>query len=109
MITVHKITGEVGTLGVSIVIDTAEDVEAFKKLVFRGANLWPDAPAEIKRFSDKLEQGEVLQDYSTQDTSPTACKHEWHDVYRGTKVDRHVCDKCGATKPADFFARNRSL
>jgi len=69
MITVHEITGEIGTLGVSIVIDNAEDVEAFKKLIFRGANLWPDAPASIKTFADELEHGKALQDYSKQDTS----------------------------------------
>lgn len=70
MITVHRITGEVGTLGISIVIDNHEDVIAFKKLIFRGVNLWPDAPASIKVFADELEHGFALQDYSKQDTSP---------------------------------------
>lgn len=91
MITVHKITGEVGTLGVSIIIDTAEEVAAFKKLVFRGANLWPDAPASIKTFADELEQGHAWQDYSKQDTSVKTCVHKW---IRNPLSDTMTCAKC---------------
>lgn len=54
-----------------VTIDGKESMEAFKKLVFRATNLWPDATAEIKEFSDKLEHGKVLQDYASQDTSPS--------------------------------------
>jgi hypothetical protein len=43
--------------------------QAFKELVQRGANLWPDAPPEIKSFADLITNGEVLQDYALQDTS----------------------------------------
>jgi hypothetical protein len=48
----------------------AEDsMIAFKELIQRGANLWPDAPPEIKSFADLITNGEVLQDYALQDTS----------------------------------------
>lgn len=69
MITVHRIEGDVGTLGFTIVIDTHEDMKAFQELVQRGANLWPDATPAIKAFADQVTNGKVLQDYSKQDTS----------------------------------------
>lgn len=98
MITVHRLEhDEVGTLGFTIVIDQHEDMQAFKQLVQRGANLWPDAPAAIKEFADLITNGQILQEYSKQDTSPK-CNHEWHDVYRGATPYRKVCDKCGTTK-----------
>lgn len=39
---------------------------AFKQLIQRGANLWPDAPPEIKEFADLITNGKVLQDYRAQ-------------------------------------------
>ena len=53
-----------------VTIDGKESMEAFKKLVFRATNLWPDATAEIKIFADEVEHGKALQDYASQDTSP---------------------------------------
>jgi NTP pyrophosphatase (non-canonical NTP hydrolase) len=44
-------------------------ISAFKELVHRATNLWPDAPAEIKEFADMITVGHVQQDYHTQDTS----------------------------------------
>lgn len=38
----------------------------FKELVQRGANLWPDAPPEIKEFADRVTTGRVQQDYRAQ-------------------------------------------
>lgn len=35
----------------------------FKELVQRGTNLWPDAPAEIKHFADRITNGAPMQDY----------------------------------------------
>lgn len=46
-----------------------ELLPAFKELIFRGANLWPDAKPEIKDFADVLMHGRPLQDYAGQDTS----------------------------------------
>lgn len=48
-----------------IVVDS-ESLESFKELVQRGANLWPDASAEIKEFADMITNGEVLQNYRAQ-------------------------------------------
>jgi hypothetical protein len=47
----------------------AEQLANFTELIRRGANLWPDAPAEIKEFHDMLRHGRVLQNYRAQDTS----------------------------------------
>lgn len=46
-----------------------KDVAAFKELIHRGANLWPDAPPAIKQLADLLSHGKILQDYQHQDTS----------------------------------------
>ena len=44
---------------------------AFRELVQRGANLWPDAPPYIKELADIItNNGVVQQDYYAQDTSP---------------------------------------
>lgn len=43
------------------------DVPAFKELIHRGANLWPDAPPAIKEFADLIcNDGVVMQDYYKQ-------------------------------------------
>lgn len=52
-----------------IVTITPESWIHFQELVQRGANLWPNAPPEIKAFADLVTTGQVLQDYKTQDTS----------------------------------------
>lgn len=47
-----------------IIVDNPEDVAAFKQLVHRGANLWPDAPTSIKEFSDQItNDGKLMQNY----------------------------------------------
>lgn len=44
---------------------------AFKKLIQRGANLWPDAPPYIKDLADIItNDGVIQQNYYAQDTSP---------------------------------------
>jgi hypothetical protein len=53
----------------TIVIDSPQSIARFKELVQRGANLWPDAPAEIKETADLITSGQILQDYRGQDTS----------------------------------------
>lgn len=59
---------------INIWIKTA-DIPAFKELVFRATNLWPDAPPEIKRFSDQLIHGKVLQDYDSQNRDQTSRRY----------------------------------
>lgn len=50
-----------------VVVITKESIEPFKQLIQRGANLWPDAPAEIKEFADLITTGKVMQDYKAQE------------------------------------------
>lgn len=40
-----------------------ESLQMFQQLIHRGANLWPDAPAEIKEFADVITNGYAMQDY----------------------------------------------
>lgn len=53
-----------------IIVDGKDSIEQFKTLVQRAANLWPDATPEIKEFADLITNGEIFQDYRSQDTSP---------------------------------------
>lgn len=57
--------------GAHVVTVELESLAAFKQLVQRGANLWPDAPPEIKEFADLVTNGSILQDYRGQDISST--------------------------------------
>jgi len=43
-----------------------ENWKSFQELIQRGANLWPDAPPEIKEFADLVTNGKVMQDYYRQ-------------------------------------------
>ncbi len=52
-----------------------EFVEAFKQLVQRATNTWPDAPPEIKEFADMICEGKVLQDYYSQNKDQHTRKH----------------------------------
>lgn len=70
--TIHytKLTGDIGTIGHSILILDYESWKQFQILVNRATNTWPDAPPEIKTFADQItNDGVVLQDYASQDTS----------------------------------------
>lgn len=48
-----------------IVLDSAESIVAFKQLLARACNCWPDAPVEIKELHDKVIHGHVLQNYKS--------------------------------------------
>lgn len=52
-------------IAIDIAIGTS-DISAFKEMVARACNVWPDAPAEIKEFHDILLHGKPLQDYYSQ-------------------------------------------
>jgi len=58
--------GELGNIGNSFSFNSPEAVGAFKELVQRGSNLWPDAPPVIKEFADVITTGSVQQDYWAQ-------------------------------------------
>lgn len=47
-------------------IRDAESWKSFQELIQRGANLWPDAPPEIKEFADLVTNGQIMQDYKRQ-------------------------------------------
>jgi len=53
----------VGTSAKVIHINNAEDYKNFQELIQRGANLWPDAPASIKRLADLITSGKIMQEY----------------------------------------------
>lgn len=62
----------------------------FKQLVQRAANLWPDAPAEIKAFADEVTVGHVQQPYV--DPAPrTGLSYHYHKCSCGyiTAVSVH--------------------
>lgn len=84
MITVQRIQHPEGfDIAFNIVIDTQDSMNAFKKLVQRATNLWPDATPEIKEFADLITVGTVQQDYKAQDTSvPTKEKKKHHNITR---------------------------
>lgn len=54
-------------IGLKVIRMNDEFYTDFKQLIQRGANLWPDAPAEIKEFADLITNGEILQDYKSQE------------------------------------------
>lgn len=61
--------------GIAIGVGVA-GLAAFKELIQRGTNLWPDAPPEIKAMADLvLNDGVIQQDYHAQDTSAKAAEH----------------------------------
>lgn len=70
-----------------ITIDSEESFKSFQQLVQRGTNLWPDAPAEIKAFADKItNDGKVQQEY----------QHERPNA--GLKYAHyHKCGRCHQT------------
>lgn len=67
MIVTHINTEEYNTI--ILHIHGEKSLASFKELIQRGANLWPDAPAEIKELADLVTNGTILQDYRGQDTS----------------------------------------
>lgn len=77
-------------IGFAILIDDAESMAAFKELVFRGTNLWVDAPAEIKTFADEVEHGKALQDYASQDTSPSGKRKR--QILRGSTASERIAN-----------------
>lgn len=39
------------------------DFKVLQEIMFRATNLWPDAPPSVKRLSDMVAHGKILQDY----------------------------------------------
>lgn len=52
------------------VVIPKESFAAFSKLVARGVNTWPDAPADIHELHDLIVNGKILQDYRGMSPKP---------------------------------------
>jgi len=61
-----KVYGADSQLCDLLIVVSAEDRELFKELIFRGTNLWVDAPPAVKEASDQITNGVVMQDYYAQ-------------------------------------------
>jgi acylphosphatase len=48
---------------ISIFVEGTKDVAAFKQMVQRGTNLYPDTPGSIKLAADLITLGAAQQDY----------------------------------------------
>lgn len=107
MITVHD------DIEFTIVIDTEDSLKSFRKLIQRGANLWPDAPYEIKEAADLITNGYILQDYKTQTKSPGdrprfnfahLCSCGWTTTIQSTIVPVRVrCSNPKGCKNHDIY------
>jgi hypothetical protein len=51
------------TPGISVFVE-GDTVKAFQELIQKGANLWDQAPAEIKTLADLITNGKEMQPYS---------------------------------------------
>lgn len=76
-----------GTEAKVVWIDTAEDFYQFQKLIQQGSNLWPDAPASIKRFADMVTVGRVQQEYVDDPVKFTYPKDLKHGI-----LSESLCD-----------------
>lgn len=91
-------------------VESEESVAAFKELVHRGTNLWPDAPPEIKAFADRLTNADwmkeagltpgALQDYDSQNTSKLSnrCRHYKVEPFPARGSEALRCLECGAVR-----------
>lgn len=75
--------------GASIHIPTDLAWKHFQELIQRGANLWPDAPPEIKEFADLVTNGKVMQDYYRQAAGVATDARDWC-------TDPSNCRRCKA-------------
>lgn len=52
-----------GTKAKMIYCERQEDFKTLQEIMHRATNLWPDAPPSVKRLSDMVAHGKILQDY----------------------------------------------
>lgn len=53
----------VSSAALYLIIEGADDIAAFKKLVQQGSNLEPNMTASMKELADLVTSGEILQNY----------------------------------------------
>ncbi len=58
-----RVVDGIGTAAKAIVATTDADYKLLQQVMHRATNLWPDAPAQVKRLSDVVTNGKVMQDY----------------------------------------------
>lgn len=93
-----------GAGGVIIAIEGEESWQNFKDLVQNGSGLYPDLPAETKKFADEVTVGKVLQDYKDDPKnrkSVTVEEIEEAFAFPGEKVEAKYCTHCGNLDPID--------
>lgn len=56
--------------GSACLVIEPQERDAFKELIQRGANLWPDASPAIKELADLITEGKIMQDYWKQGNIP---------------------------------------
>lgn len=81
----------------AVIVDK-EDLPAFKEMVARGLNVWPDAPPALKEFHDNLLHGYPLQDYYSQ--SPMKGMYEISEAERFRLNNAPAKSKGMSDKPA---------
>lgn len=80
-----------GTEAKVVWIDSAEDFKLFQELVQRATNLWPDAPASIKRFADMVTVGKVQQEYVDDPVKFTYPKDVGHGILSESICPHDIC------------------
>lgn len=77
----------------SLHLNSKEAVESFQKLLNKALNTWEDSPPEWKELSDRLEYGQVLQDYTKHVNSGTKAAVEKPLPSLGDPLP--ICQFCG--------------
>jgi hypothetical protein len=80
----------------AVVLVDEESVPAFREMVQRATNLWPDAPPEIKEFADMVTVGHVQQKYEVQkQLSPRETEGVFDLEDDKKSVNYNRCKYCG--------------
>lgn len=79
---------------------------AFKQLVARGAQLWPDAPWQVKELVDMITEGKPMQDYEALYGRPQqslAARAKEYAATIVTTAQEHAAMVKRLTKPGDVL------
>lgn len=79
-----------GTEAKVVWISSQDDYKLFQELVQRATNLWPDAPASIKRFADMVTVGKVQQEYVDDAPAGPYPKDVKHGILSESLCDHHA-------------------
>ena len=59
-----KVRNHPTDIAITIFVEGEISCKNFRELIQRGANLWPDATAEVKTAADEITNGTAMQPYS---------------------------------------------